>query len=101
MQVSVACFGTMTFGWEPDDWGSHEEQSIALTQEAIDLGINFFDTADVYARGVSEKILGKALKGKREKVVLANQVPRQDGRRRPQRLGQQPEARDRGLRGFA
>jgi aryl-alcohol dehydrogenase-like predicted oxidoreductase len=71
MQVSVACFGTMTFGWEPDDWGSHEEQAIALTNEAIDLGINFFDTADVYARGVSEKILGKALKGKREKVVIA------------------------------
>ncbi len=72
MQVSVACFGTMTFGWEPEDWGSHEEQSIDLTHKAIDLGVNFFDTADVYARGVSEKILGKALKGgKRDKIVLA------------------------------
>jgi len=72
LQVSVACFGTMTFGWEPDDWGSHEEEAIALTDAAIDLGINFFDTADVYARGTSEKILGKALKkGKRERVILA------------------------------
>ncbi|MDR3689089.1 MAG: aldo/keto reductase [Fimbriimonas sp.] len=72
VQVSAACFGTMTFGWEPNDWGSHEETSIHLTDLAIDLGVNFFDTADVYARGISEKILGKALKGgKREKVVLA------------------------------
>jgi len=71
VQVSAACFGTMTFGWEPDDWGSYEEDSIRLTHEALDLGVNFFDTADVYARGVSEAILGKALKGRREKVVLA------------------------------
>ena len=72
LQVSTACFGTMTFGWEPDDWGSHEEDSIRLTDLAIDLGVNFFDTADVYNRGVSEKILGKALKGgKRDKIVLA------------------------------
>ncbi len=71
IQVSVACFGTMTFGWEPDDWGSTEETSIRLTDAAIDFGINFFDTADVYARGVSETILGKALKGKRDKVILA------------------------------
>ncbi len=72
LQVSSACFGTMTFGWEPADWGSHEETSIQLADIAIDLGINFFDTADVYARGTSEKILGKALKGgKREKIVLA------------------------------
>jgi aryl-alcohol dehydrogenase-like predicted oxidoreductase len=71
MQVSVACFGTMTFGWDPDDWGSTEEVSLRLTDKALDLGVNFFDTADVYARGTSEKILGKALKGKRDKVVLA------------------------------
>ncbi len=71
VQVSVACFGTMTFGWDPDDWGSSEEQSIKLTNLCFDLGINFFDTADVYARGTSETILGKALKGKRDRVVLA------------------------------
>ncbi len=71
IQVSVACFGTMTFGWDPEDWGSSEEASIQITNTALDLGINFFDTADVYARGVSETILGKALQGKRAEVVLA------------------------------
>ncbi len=70
--MSVACLGTMTFGWDPDDWGSTEDDSIEIVDAALDLGINFFDTADVYHRGTSEKILGKALKGgKREKIVLA------------------------------
>src|SRR4051812_21502849 len=71
VQVSVACMGTMTFGWEPDDWGSHEEDALKVARKAFDLGINFFDTADVYARGVSETILGKAIKGKRHDTVLA------------------------------
>src|SRR5947209_11185843 len=71
VQVSVACLGTMTFGWDPDDWGSTEEQSLPIAHKALDLGINFFDTADVYARGGSETIVGKALKGKRHNVVLA------------------------------
>lgn len=61
----------MTFGWEPDDWGSTEDVAMKVMKKAFDLGINFFDTADVYARGVSESILGKALKGKRDEVVLA------------------------------
>lgn len=71
VQVSVACLGTMTFGWEPDDWGSHEKEAIDIAHRAIDLGVNFFDTADVYARGVSETIVGKALKDKRNGIVLA------------------------------
>src|SRR5688572_29891986 len=71
VQVSVACLGTMTFGWEPDDWGSPEADGEKITAKALDLGINFFDTADVYARGTSETVLGRALKGKRDKVVLA------------------------------
>jgi len=71
VQVSAACLGTMTFGWEPDDWGSYEDASIRITHRALELGVNFFDTADVYARGVSETILGKALKGFRHRVVLA------------------------------
>jgi aryl-alcohol dehydrogenase-like predicted oxidoreductase len=73
IQVSAACFGTMTFGWEPEDWGSYEQTGIELTHRALDMGINFFDTADVYARGESERILGKALtlKQSRDKVVLA------------------------------
>ncbi|MCB8932760.1 MAG: aldo/keto reductase [Chthonomonadaceae bacterium] len=71
VQVSAACLGTMTFGWEPDDWGSQEKESLEIAAKAIDLGVNFFDTADVYARGVSETIVGKALKGKRDRIVLA------------------------------
>jgi len=61
----------MTFGWEPDDWGSTEAQSLEITHHALDLGINFFDCADVYARGVSETILGRALGTRRGQVVLA------------------------------
>jgi aryl-alcohol dehydrogenase-like predicted oxidoreductase len=61
----------MTFGWEPDDWGSPEKDAIDITAKALELGVNFFDCADVYARGVSETILGKALKGRRDDVVLA------------------------------
>ncbi|HQU19697.1 MAG TPA: aldo/keto reductase [Fimbriimonadaceae bacterium] len=71
MQVSVACMGTMTFGWEPDDWGSTKEESLRVAQSALEIGINFFDCADVYANGVSETILGEALRGKRDKIVLA------------------------------
>lgn len=71
VQVSKACFGTMTFGWEPQDWGSYEEAALKIAKKALDLGINFFDTADVYARGKSEEILGKAIKGKREGLVIA------------------------------
>lgn len=71
VQVSIACLGTMTFGWEPDDWGTHEKDCQKIVDKALDLGINFFDTANVYARGTSESILGKALKGKRDGVVLA------------------------------
>lgn len=61
----------MTFGWEPDDWGSKESDSLAIADAAFDIGINFFDTADVYARGLSETILGNALKGRRDRAVLA------------------------------
>ncbi|MCW5941392.1 MAG: aldo/keto reductase [Fimbriimonadaceae bacterium] len=71
LQVSVACLGTMTFGWDPEDWGSTEDESRAVLDAALDLGLNFLDTADVYARGASETILGKLLKGRRDGVVLA------------------------------
>jgi aryl-alcohol dehydrogenase-like predicted oxidoreductase len=73
VQVSAACFGTMTFGWDPEDWGSYEKTAIELAHKALDLGVNFFDTADVYARGESERILGKALalRQSRDVIVLA------------------------------
>ncbi len=73
VMVSNPCLGTMTFGWEPDDWGSTEEKAHEIADAALDLGINFFDTADVYARGISEEILGRWMKsrGCRDQIVLA------------------------------
>lgn len=70
VQVSVACLGTMTFG-APSDWGSDERQSSEVLDAALDLGVNFLDTADVYSRGASESILGRLLGSRRERVVLA------------------------------
>jgi len=68
VHVSPLCLGTMMFGaWgEPD----HDE-SIRIIHQALDKGINFVDTADVYSAGESEEIVGKALKGRRDDVVLA------------------------------
>ncbi len=67
--VSEICLGTMTFGNPLDEAGS-----ISLIDRAMDSGVNFIDTADVYAGGVTEEIVGKALKGKRHLAVLATKV---------------------------
>jgi len=69
IEISRICLGTMTFGDQAD-----EATSIKMVDAAIDAGVNFIDTADVYVKGVSEEIVGKALKGKRDKVVLASKV---------------------------
>ena len=68
VQVSPLCLGCMNFGDEAD-----EAASFAIIDQAMDAGINFLDTADVYSRGVSETIVGKALArdGKRDRVFLA------------------------------
>jgi len=75
--VSELCFGTMPFGakgyWEVVG-GLNQTAAQRLIDIAIDGGINFFDTADVYSHGQSEEILGKTLKGKRDQVVLATKV---------------------------
>lgn len=71
VMVSPLCFGTMTFGWEPEDWGSTKEDAANVFAKAIDVGINFFDTANVYARGTSETILGELIKGRRDKLFIA------------------------------
>src|SRR3954471_15722333 len=71
MQVSPLCLGTMMFG----DWGNKEhDDSVRIIHRALDAGINFVDTADVYSRGESEEIVGKALKDRRDGVVLATKV---------------------------
>lgn len=66
LKVSPLCLGTMMFGGQTD-----EADSIRIMHKALDLGINFFDTADMYARGQSEIIVGKAIADRRDKVVLA------------------------------
>jgi aryl-alcohol dehydrogenase-like predicted oxidoreductase len=71
VSVSPLCLGAMMFG----AWGNPDhDESIRVIHHALDAGINFVDTADVYARGESEEIVGKALKGRRDSVVLATKV---------------------------
>jgi aryl-alcohol dehydrogenase-like predicted oxidoreductase len=72
--VSRICLGTMTFGGQVD-----ESDAIRMTHRALDAGVNFVDTADMYTDGLSEIITGKALKGKRDGVVLATKVGNQVG----------------------
>src|SRR5881396_2538522 len=68
VQVSKLCLGTMMFG----AWGNPDhDDSIRIIHRALDAGINFVDTADVYSSGESEEIVGKALAGRRDTVVLA------------------------------
>jgi 1-deoxyxylulose-5-phosphate synthase len=69
LTVSRACYGTMTFGKQ-----SNQALSTRLVSACIDGGINFFDTANAYSYGAAETILGNALKGRRDKVVLASKV---------------------------
>jgi aryl-alcohol dehydrogenase-like predicted oxidoreductase len=72
VSVSPLCLGAMMFG----GWGNEDhDDSIRIIHRALDAGINFIDTADVYARGESEEIVGKALAGgRRDNVVLATKV---------------------------
>src|SRR6201989_3474789 len=68
VQVSPLCLGAMMFG----AWGNTDhDDSIRIIHRALDAGINFVDTADVYSAGESEEILGTALNGRRDDVVLA------------------------------
>jgi aryl-alcohol dehydrogenase-like predicted oxidoreductase len=76
VQVSSQCLGAMMFG----AWGNPDhEDCIRIVHRALDAGINFIDTADVYAAGESEEIVGKALKGRRDDVVLATKCFNQMG----------------------
>ena len=84
LKVSRICLGTMTYGspeWR--DWVLPEEESRPFIKRALELGINFFDTADIYSHGVSEQVLGRALRdfSRRDQVVIATKVglPMGDG----------------------
>jgi len=78
LKVSRICLGTMTYGskkWR--EWVLEEEESRPFIRRALELGINFFDTADMYSVGASEEILGRALKDfgpGRDRVVVASKV---------------------------
>jgi len=77
LQVSRLCLGCMTYGskkWR--DWIVEEPEARPVIQKALDVGINFFDTANIYSGGVSEEIVGKALKdfARRDEVVIATKV---------------------------
>ncbi len=71
VRVSPLCLGTMMFG----AWGNPDhDESVRVVRRALDAGINFVDTADAYSAGESEEIVGKALAGRRDEVVLATKV---------------------------
>lgn len=75
IEVSRICLGCMSFG-DPEwrEWVRGESFGNELVERALDLGINFFDTANMYSRGESERILGDALEGRREESVIATKV---------------------------
>src|SRR5919204_3721240 len=66
LNVSLTGLGCNNFGWRTDAAGTK-----AVVDAALDAGINFFDTADIYGAGESEEFLGRALKGRREKAIIA------------------------------
>ncbi len=68
LKVSEISLGTLGFGFER---GRSEQEAISIIAQALDLGINFIDTADVYDSGHSEELVGKAVKGKRSEVIIA------------------------------
>jgi len=80
LDISPICLGAMSFGsdtdWVHKPWALNEANSREIIKRALDLGVNFFDTANVYANGLSEKIVGRALKdfANRDEVVLATKV---------------------------
>src|SRR5919206_1897756 len=71
VRVSPLCLGAMMFG----QWGNTDhDDSVRIIHAALDAGVNFVDTADVYSGGESEEIVGKALAGRRDSVVLATKA---------------------------
>jgi aryl-alcohol dehydrogenase-like predicted oxidoreductase len=78
LRVPVLSFGTATFGGEGDffkAWGSTDvAEATKLVNVCLDAGVNMFDTANVYSRGVSESILGQAIKGLRDKVLISTKA---------------------------
>jgi len=76
LKVSRICLGCMSYGLEEREWGLNEEQGRPFIKRALELGINFFDSANMYGNGRSEEVLGRALRdfAKRDEVVVATKV---------------------------
>lgn len=76
VKVSELCFGTMSFGGDAD-----KNESRAMYDACIDAGVNFFDTANVYQKGIAEEYLGEFIKGRRDELVISSKVyfPMGDG----------------------
>ncbi len=76
LKVSRICLGCMSFGLEKRRWILDEEQSRPIIRRALEAGINFFDTANMYGSGESEQVTGRALKefARRDDVVIATKV---------------------------
>jgi aryl-alcohol dehydrogenase-like predicted oxidoreductase len=78
LEVPVLSFGTATFGGKGDffkAWGSTQaDEATRLVDLCLDAGLNFFDTADVYSGGLSEEILGKAISGKRNRLLISTKA---------------------------
>ncbi len=73
LQVSRICLGTMSFG-NSEEWMVEIDKARPIVKHALDLGVNFFDTANVYSQGRSEEIVGQLLKDHRDDVVIATKV---------------------------
>jgi aryl-alcohol dehydrogenase-like predicted oxidoreductase len=76
LKVSRICLGCMGFGLAEREWGLTEEESRPIIRRAVEAGINFFDTANMYGEGASEEVTGRALAeyGRREELVIATKV---------------------------
>src|SRR5947199_7744304 len=76
LKVSRICLGCMSYGLEERKWGLNEEQGRPFIKRALELGINFFDTANMYGNGRSEEVLGRARRdcAKRDEAVIATKV---------------------------
>ena len=76
LKVSRLCLGGMSFGSAA--WMADRENSIKIIKKAIDVGINFIDTANIYSSGESEKIIGEAITGYRNELVISTKGGRQN-----------------------
>src|SRR5437867_13172348 len=73
LHVARICVGTMSFG-NSEEWMIEIDKAKPIVKRAVDLGVNFFDTANLYSTGRSEEIVGELLKGHRDDVVIATKV---------------------------